>query len=109
MDPWAIATGQPLVWTGSSDRFSRKESNHSVIPQAELLGIKQLVEQGKLQSKNYVDLIPGSYPPMVQEGTSPEECRAIEQQVGSEMQSEGGRPSHQESPEAAPPMVVEAR
>ena len=81
----------------------------NVTPHGELLGIKQLVEHGKLQSKSYIDSTPESYPPMVQEGTSPEECRAIEQQVGSEMQSEGGRPSHQESPEAAPPMVVEAR
>eukprot|EP00435_Cladocopium_sp_Y103_P073897 s9_g45.t1 len=34
------------------------------LPDAELLGIKNLVETGSLESKNYVDLVPQSYPPM---------------------------------------------
>ena len=32
-------------------------------PKAELLGIKDLIEKGNLRSKQYVDLLPQSYPP----------------------------------------------
>lgn len=35
-------------------------------PQAELLGIKDLIDSGNLRSKQYIDLLPQSYPP--QEG-----------------------------------------
>ena len=32
-------------------------------PQAELLGIKDMIEKGNLSSKQYIDLLPQSYPP----------------------------------------------
>eukprot|EP00435_Cladocopium_sp_Y103_P026818 s1587_g6.t1 len=47
-------------------------------PQIELLGIKSLIESGGLQSKNYIDLVPQSYPQMSD--------RSDEGVVASEMQ-----------------------
>ena len=41
-----------------------EEKQLAATPQSELLGIKNLVEQGNLQSRNYIDLVPESYPPM---------------------------------------------
>ena len=41
-----------------------EEKRLSMTPQAELLGTKMLVEQGNLQSRNYVDMVPGAYPLM---------------------------------------------
>ena len=43
-----------------------EEKRLSMAPQAELLGIKMLVEQCNLQSRNYVDvdMVPGAYPLM---------------------------------------------
>eukprot|EP00435_Cladocopium_sp_Y103_P075218 s4_g55.t1 len=47
------------------------------LPDAELIGIKNLVESGSLESKNYVDLVPQSYPPMADSDVS---------QAGAEIQ-----------------------
>eukprot|EP00435_Cladocopium_sp_Y103_P021217 s3154_g5.t1 len=61
-------------------------------PNAELLGIKSMIEQGSLQSKNYIDLVPQSYPPMA-DGNAAE--------LGAQMQQEDtpvSPPAPDESP-----------
>ena len=66
-----------------------EERQLTTTPQAELLGIKQLVENGGLQSKNYIDLTPESYPPMDQSDSSLQELQSYEREQGSAMQEEG--------------------
>ena len=54
------------------------------MPQAELLGIKSLMGQENLQSKNYVDPVPKAYLPMQVDDEHPHV------QMGQEMQSSRG-------------------
>ena len=55
-------------------------------PQVELLGIKDMLEQGNLRSKQYIDLLPQSYPP--QEGpTEPPGSAESPEQVGKPEES----------------------
>eukprot|EP00435_Cladocopium_sp_Y103_P016050 s2207_g4.t1 len=63
-----------------------EEKQLSATPQAELLGIKNLVEQGSLQSRNYVDLVPEAYPPMQPDS------EISDVQMGLQMQSEQSQP-----------------
>eukprot|EP00435_Cladocopium_sp_Y103_P008674 s3466_g2.t1 len=81
-----------------------EEKQLSTTPQAELLGIKNLIEQGGLQSKNYIDLVPEAYPPMQADS------EASDVQMGLQMQSEQDQPdqfapsipSHSEPPPLNP-------
>ena len=42
---------------------TNEEKSLLASPQAELLGIKDLIDSGNLRSKQYIDLLPQSYPP----------------------------------------------
>eukprot|EP00435_Cladocopium_sp_Y103_P043787 s1055_g12.t1 len=69
-------------------------------PQVELLGIKSLIENGGMQSKNYIDLVPQSYPP--------QQDRSDEAVVANQMQSDdrsGQTPVPAEVSELPPPLV----
>ena len=77
-------------------------------PNSELIGIKHLVEQGKLQSNSYIDLVPQSYLPMAD--VPSQELEA----AGSDMQQPEPVPDRPETPPtesaesaAAPPPLVE--
>eukprot|EP00435_Cladocopium_sp_Y103_P056621 s837_g19.t1 len=75
-----------------------EEKQLAATPQTELLGIKSLIEQGNLQSRNYVDLVPESYPPM-----QPDSERS-DSQMGLEMQDQEAKPDQFSSvPDAAVP------
>lgn len=68
----AVGRNLPVIHRGQLSRCAPEQLRPSTseepqplnTPNAELFGIKSMIEQGKLQSKNYVDLVPQSYPPM---------------------------------------------
>eukprot|EP00435_Cladocopium_sp_Y103_P017727 s923_g4.t1 len=65
-------------------------------PHAELLGIKNMVEQGNLQSRNYIDLVPQSYPPMQE--LSADEAR----EAGHVLQQSVNVPVESHAPDTSP-------
>lgn len=74
------------------------------VDNTELTGVKELVEKGDLQNRNYVDLLPQSYPPM--QG----ETDASLEQIGEQMQAvspEPVPPVDQNHPQLDPPPLVE--
>ena len=57
-----------------------EEQAVSTTPEAELLGIRDLIEQNQLKSKQYVDLVPSSYPPTADDTPMPDAVAARSQE-----------------------------
>ena len=76
-------------------------------PHMELLGVKQLIENGGLPSKNYVDLVPQSYPP---QGVGPEDRESMGTQMQTESATEANADAQPDIPEMAgvPPASADA-
>ena len=60
-------------------------------PKVELLGIKNLIDQGSLQSSSFIDLVPQSYPPMVVENES--EHKSLGEQLQQPQQQDPFMPA----------------
>ena len=59
-------------------------------PQAEMLGIKDLIEQGNIRSQQFLDLLPQSYPPE-EPGLQPSQPSAVLNESDDQRQSEHQR------------------
>ena len=70
-------------------------------PEAELLGIKDLIEGGTFKGKQYVDLVPGQYPPTVEASAQP--ATPLAQLPVSGDAEEVQRPAAPEVPEPSVP------